>query len=599
MKLLNKYIAGVALATISLSACKKDFLDRQPQTAIGSEIFFNNEQDLKLYVTNLYNFPGVGIFNNDRATDNAATTGTAEIKTMMIGTPNPSTINDGWDWSQLRSVNYFLRNFKKAPLSSEILNHYEGIARFFRARFYVEKVKRYSDVPWYDQPINTDDNDLLTKGRDPRALVVDKIMEDFAFAAEHVRETSESGAVNRWIVKAYQAKFALYEGTSRRYHAELELASTAEKYLQLARDVSSDIMKSGKFKLYTTGKPSEDYMNLFVQPSLKDNPEVMLAVFNESGLRNSGWSETVFGNYEVSPAKDLLQDYLMKDGTYYSSQAGYHTFSFLQEFENRDPRLNQTYAAPGFNLLNTRTYSQGGGIYVQQLAKNFTGYHQVKGFVNDPTTAAMQTVDAPVLRYAEILLTYAEARAELGELTQGDLDISINLLRDRVGMVPMLLNPPADPAQIAKYPTLAGSQSGALLEIRRERRIELALEGYRFDDLMRWNAGKLLEKEQEGIYFSGLGKHDLTGDGVPDIILLANNQSIPAEKEKNSLGKDFLYYRTGVIGDDAGVFLKNGTHGTVQTNADNGTFITPKYYYRPVPQSQVQLNPNLKQIFNW
>jgi hypothetical protein len=596
---LNKYIAGIALAAISLSACKKDFLDRQPQTSIGSDNFFNNEQDLKLYVTNLYDFDGVGILNNDRATDNAATTGNAEIKTMMVGNPSPSSINSGWDWGQLRSVNYFLANFKKAPLSNEVLNHYEGIARFFRAKFYVEKVKRYSDVPWYDQPISTDNDDLLMKGRDPRALVVDKIMEDFAFAAEHVNETGESGAVNRWIVKAYQAKFALYEGTTRKYHSELELTSTAEKYLQLARDVSSDIMKSGKFRLYTTGKPAEDYMNLFIQPSLANNPEVILAVYNESGLRNSGWSETMFGNYEVSPAKDLLQDYLMKDGTYYSSQAGYPTFSFLKEFENRDPRLSQTYAAPGFNLLNTRTYSQGGGIYVQQLAKNFTGYHQVKGFVNDPSTPAMQTVDAPILRYAEILLIYAEARAELGELTQGDLDMSINLLRDRVGMTRMPLNPAADPVQVARYPGITSSQVNVLLEIRRERRIELALEGYRFDDLMRWNAGKLLEKEQEGIYFSGLGKHDLTGDDVPDIILLANNQSIPAVKEKNTLGKDFIYYRTGMIGEDAGVFLKNGTSGTVQTIADNGTFITPKYYYRPVPQGQVQLNPNLKQIFNW
>jgi hypothetical protein len=599
MKFINKYIAGIALIAISLSACKKDFLDRQPQTAIGSDNFFNNEQDLKLYVTNLYDFEGVGILNNDRATDNAATTGNAEIKTMMVGNPSPSTINAGWNWEQLRSVNYFLANFKKAPLSNEVLNHYEGIARFFRAKFYVEKVKRYSDVPWYDQPISTDNNELLMKGRDPRALVVDNIMEDFAFAAEHVRETAEAGAVNRSIVKAYQAKFALYEGTTRRYRSELGLAGTADEFLQLARDVSNDIMNSGKYRLYTTGKPAEDYMNLFIQPSLANNPEIILAVFNESGLRNSGWSEQMFGNYEVSPAKDLLQDYLMTDGTYYSSQAGYNTFSFTKEFENRDPRLSQTYAAPGFNLLNTGTYSQGGGIYVQQLAKNFTGYHQVKGFVNDPATTAMQTVDAAIIRYAEILLIYAEARAELGELTQGDLDRSINLLRDRVGMVRMPLNPATDPVQRAKYPTLTGAQANALLEIRRERRIELALEGYRFDDLMRWNAGDLLEKEQEGIYFSALGKHDLTGDGVPDIILLANNQSIPAVKEKNTLGKDFIYYRTGVIGDDAGVFLKNGTSGTIQTIADNGTFIKPKYYYRPIPQSQVQLNPNLKQIFNW
>jgi len=599
MKNFNKYIVGVALATLSLSGCKKDFLDRQPQTSIGSDNFFNNEQDLKLYITNLYNFAGVGIFNDDRATDNAATTGNVEIKTMMVGNPGPSTITGGWDWGQLRSANYFLDNFRKAALGTEVLNHYEGLARFFRAQFYVAKLKRYSDIPFYDKTIGTNDNELLMKSRDPRAAVVDKIMEDYAFAAQYVRETAETGAINRAVVKAYRAKFALYEGTYRRYHSELNLASTAPQFLQVARDVSRDIMTSAKYRLYSTGNPAQDYMNLFIQPSLLSNPEVLLAVYNESGIRNSGWSETVFGNYEVSPAKDLLQDYLMKDGSYYTNQPGYDTFSFVQEFQNRDPRLSQTYAYPGFNLANVRTYSQGGGLYVQQLAKNFTGYHQVKGFVNDPTTAAMQTVDVPILRYAEILLTFAESRAELGELTQSDLDQSINLIRTRAGMPAMPLNPTIDPVQNARYANVSGAQKAVLLEIRRERRIEMALEGYRFDDLMRWNAGKLLEKEQEGIYFSGLGRHDLTGDDVPDIILLANNESIPAVKEKNSLGKDFIYYRTGTIGQDAGVFLKNGTSGTIQTIADNGIFLEPKYYYRPIPQSQVLLNPNLKQIFGW
>ena len=599
MKNFNKYIVGVALVTLSLSGCKKDFLDRQPQTSIGSDNFFNNEQDLKLYITNLYNFAGVGIFNDDRATDNAATTGNVEIKTMMVGNPGPSTITGGWDWGQLRSANYFLDNFRKAALGTEVLNHYEGLARFFRAQFYVAKLKRYSDIPFYDKTIGTNDNELLMKSRDPRAAVVDKIMEDYAFAAQYVRETAETGAINRAIVKAYRAKFALYEGTYRRYHSELNLASTAPQFLQVARDVSRDIMTSAKYRLYSTGNPAQDYMNLFIQPNLLNNPEVLLAVYNESGIRNSGWSETVFGNYEVSPAKDLLQDYLMKDGSYYTNQPGYATFSFVQEFQNRDPRLSQTYAYPGFNLANVRTYSQGGGLYVQQLAKNFTGYHQLKGFVNDPATAAMQTVDVPILRYAEILLIFAESRAELGELTQSDLDQSINLIRTRAGMPAMPLNPTIDPVQNARYANVSGAQKAAVLEIRRERRIEMALEGYRFDDLMRWNAGKLLEKEQEGIYFSGLGRHDLTGDNVPDIILLANNESIPAVKEKNSLGKDFIYYRTGTIGQDAGVFLKNGTSGTVQTIADNGIFLEPKYYYRPIPQSQVLLNPNLKQIFGW
>ncbi len=599
MKRIHTYILSMGMAALSFSACKNDFLDRQPSTSIGSDNFFNGEQDLKLYVNNMYNFPGWGIYNDDRSTDNAATTGATEIKLLMGGNPTAAAFPGGWDWEQLRSANYFLANFRKAPLSEDVLNHYEGLARFFRAQFYVDKVKRYSDVPWYDQVINTNNTELLMKQRDPRSLVVEKILEDYAFAAEHVNETSESGAVNRWIVKAYQAKFALYEGTYRRYHTELSLESTAAQFLQLAAEVSKNIMDSGKYKLYTTGSPTQDYMNLFVQQNLNGNPEVLLATYNENGIHNSGWNETVFGNYEVSPTKDLLQDYLMADGSYYSSQPGHATFPFVKEFENRDSRLSQTYAYPGFNLSNVDTYSQGGGLYVQQLAKNFTGYHQIKGFVNDPSATVQNNLDIPVLRYAEILLTFAEAKAELGTLTQADLDASINLLRTRVGMPPLSLTPAVDPAQEAKYPNIHTAQRPVLLEIRRERRIEMALEGYRYDDLMRWNAGKLLEKEQEGIYFSGLGKHDLTGDGVPDIILLNNSESIPAVKEKNALGKDFLYYRSGSIGQDAGVFLKNGTSGTVQTSSDNGTFQEPKYYYRPVPQNQVLLNPDLKQIFGW
>ena len=190
----------------------------------------------------------------------------------------------------------------------------------------------------------------------------------------------------------------------------------------------------------------------------------------------------------------------------------------------------------------------------------------------------------PVIRLAEILLVYAEAKAELGELTQSDLDLRINKLRDRVGMTHLTLNPRPDAALAAKYPQVTSSQKNEILEIRRERRIELALEGPRFDDLMRWHAGKLLEKEPDDIYFSGLEKHDLTGDGVPDIMLLEASQSIPTDKEVNELGKTLMYYRLGTIGQDASVFVKNGNSGNVQTTAESGVFVEPKYYYRPIPQ---------------
>ncbi len=599
---MKKYLILLSIIVLQ-SACNDDFLDRVPETSISKENFFNSEEDLAIYLYGLYDFPGHSIYVGDESTDNAATTGNTEIKTMMTGNPTPQNITGGWNWDQLRKVNFFLDNFRKAAISEEALNHFEGVARFFRARFYMDKVKRFSDVPWYDLVLETND-EALFKPRDSRTMVVDKIFEDYQFAAEHIRVNQPTGAVDRFTALAFMARHALYEGTYRKYHDELNLQNTANRFLEMSISASEEIMANGGFALYTTGNPAQDYGSLFHNTDLEGNPEVILAVYSEHDLRNSGWWEYMFGNYEASPARDLLQSYLNADGSFYTNQPDYQTRLFVEEFENRDPRLYQTYAFPGFVLRNVDTYSQGGGIYVQQLQKNFSGYHQLKGFINDPDQTVHNSLDIPVVRYAEILLTYAEAKAELGNLTQDDLDMSINQLRARAGMPALNLDPEVDPLQQDRYPDLDASatpQWKVLLEIRRERRVELALEGFRLDDLMRYDAGKLLENEPEGLYFPALGKYDLTGDGVEDIILIPNSESIPAgdNKKKNSLGVTLIYYRVGPAGSDASVYLQNGSNGTVVTIPERGEFMAPKFYYRPVPQSHVVVNPNLTQIFGW
>lgn len=595
-KLLPLYIAG--LFFIFLPSCNDEFLDRTPETSIGKENFFNSEADLSLYINNLYNFPNWGMFIADLATDNSATTGNLEIKTIMTTTPNSSTITGGWNWGELRTINFFLENFGKADASQETLNHFEGLARFFRARFYMEKVKRYSDVPFYDMVLETDDTDALMKASDPRTFVVDKIFEDYAFASEHIFADQPSGAVNKWVAKAYMARHALYEGTYRKYHDELNLQGTANTYLEIARDLAKEIMDSGKYSIYNTGDPASDYASLFTNTDLSGNGEIILANIAIDGLKDSGSSATIWGDYEVSPSKDLLQAYLMNDGSYYTNQPGYETKLYVEEFENRDNRLSQTYANPGFLLDRVDTYTTGNGNYIQRLTKNFSGYHQSKGMVNSTDATVINEVDTPVLRFAETLLTYAEAKAELGELTQGDLDMTINVLRDRAGMPHMTLNPTIDQVQQGRYPNVSSSD---VLEIRRERRVELAFEGLRFDDLMRWAAGKLLEKEPEGLYFPDLGKYDLTGDAIEDIILIDVSESIPIgeDKETNSLGIELVYYRAGLQGSDASVYLSEGSRGTVQTVIDRGVFLEPKYYYRPIPLTHVTVNPNLKQVFGW
>lgn len=588
-------LQGFFLLTVS---CNDSFMERHPQTEIGAESYFNTEEDLRMYCYGLMDTPGYN-YIGDEGTDDQATTSNVEIRNMMLSpTVNSTTITGGWNWERLYDINFFLENCDRARVSPEILNHYKGIVRFYRANFYMDKVKRFSDVPWYEKTLSTNDPDLY-KARDKRDVVVAKIFEDYDFAMEHVQDNQVKGAIDTWIVRAVAARHALYEGTYRKYHEELKLQNSANDFLARAAQISLDIMESGNFRLYETGSPDVDYHALFNSMDLSNNPEMIQARYYEYGTAGNGFWAYMFGNYIPCPTKDLIPTYLMKDGSFYSEQPDFHTFSFVEEFRDRDPRLYQTIAYPGWELIHTMTYATGAGIYVQNLNKNFSGYHQIKGFINNKEESFYQSVDYPVIRYAEVLLTYSEAKGELGTLTQKDLDMSINLIRKRAGMPSLLMEPKADVILQNIFPGV----SSTLLEIRRERRVELAFEGFRMDDLMRWKAGKVLEKEPEGLYFDRLGKHDLTGDGIPDIILIPSSQSIPAEndKEVNELGVKLIYYKTGTIDDmNATVYLSEGNRGVIQTVKDLGVFREPHFYYRPVPRNQLELNPNLApQLFGW
>jgi hypothetical protein len=362
-------------------------------------------------------------------------------------------------------------------------------------------------------------------------------------------------------------------------------------------------MGSGNFQLYNTGNPAKDYGALFATQDLSANKEVILNMpydASKAGALGSNNNSTVFGDYEQSPSRSLVQTYLMKDGTPLTAIPGYDKFGFVKEFENRDLRMKQTLAYPGFmRATDTKPY-------IQRLNKNFTGYHQLKGYYSSTTdNVVLGSYDFPVYRYAEVLLINAEALAELGTITQTDLDKTVNLIRSRAGVAALNLvtaNGNPDPVQAAQYPDVSGAQAGVLLEIRRERRVEFALEGYRYDDLMRWHAGKLLEKIPEGMYFPGLGKYDMTGDGNEDIILIDKSSTIPAEaqKEKNALGDVLVYYKAGSFGESVTVYLRNGNSGgTLVTETTARQFIDPKYYYRPIPYTQVVLNPKLTQVFGW
>lgn len=591
------YIIPVATILCFSTACKKDFLDRFPQTQITPEVFFNTEEDLALYMNGMLSLPNRNTYLNDQSTDNAATTAAVEIKSMMTGSPSSQTITGGWSWSRLRDINYFLENYQKANVSDDIKNHYVGLARYYRAIFYSNMVNRYSDVPWYDKTLNPTDEALKDPAA-PRTEVMKKVMEDLDFAVKHVRENVPTGTPGKWAVYFMQAKIALHEGTYRKYHDELNLKNTANEFLQVAVTASEEIMKSGKYSIFSSGKPEQDYATLFESLDLTNNKEVILVnAFDQAKNVTQNVNSVVFGDYEQSPSRDLVQTYLMKDGKRFTDLPNYSKFGFVEEFKNRDPRLNQTYIYPEWKR------EPGSTTYVQRLNKNFTGYHQRKGYVNSTDQNVYNSIDFPVHRYAEVVLMFAEAKAELGTLTQADLNSSINLLRKRVDMPDLMLaeaNGNPDPKLKMDFPKVTGTNAGVILEIRRERRVELAFENSRYNDLMRWNSGKLLEKIPEGMYFPSVGNYDLTGDGIPDIKLIPEGQTIPSDREKNSLGVALVYYTIGKFDSTAGVYLSNGSAGgSMVTDVRKRTFIEPMYYYRPIPETQMILNPNLKQPFGW
>jgi hypothetical protein len=582
----TRHITTFILIILALTSCNDEFLDRLPQSQLAPENFFNNPEDLVTYSNGFYSMlPGSGIATGDTESDNCLAVQASEL-TRILTTENASSENvtSGWSWGDLRKINFFLENYHRVDGTEEFMAHYAGVARFFRAMFYYSKIKRFGLVPWYSGTMGTTDDDLLYKAQDSRELVVDSIMTDLDYAIEHVWEDADRyGTIDKWSALFLKSRIALHEGTFRKYHPELNLSETSAHFLQESYDASRELMESGRFSLFSSGDTAQDYYNFFAADEYFENPEVILSsVYDEKFERGSNLNYILY-NYDFSIAKNLVNTYLKTDGTRFTDNVRYPTKKFVDEFTDRDPRMFQTIMGPGL--------TRNGEKYVPIVTPggNPTGYVQRKFYIDN--LDGTYYGDIPIYRYGEILLNFAEAAAELGTLTQNDIDISINLLRARVGMPPMELDyilSDIDPILEARYPNVSGPDRGAILEIRRERRVELAGEGRRYDDLMRWYAGKLLEADYLGMFFPRPGRYDMTGDGVEDLFLV---EEMPPAVDQEE-GMVYLSLEN--------IALTGGFKGNIiSKEAENKNFVEPTYYYRPVPRQQVILNPELEQVFGW
>jgi hypothetical protein len=246
--------------------------------------------------------------------------------------------------------------------------------------------------------------------------------------------------------------------------------------------------------VYSTGKPDSDFYEMFVQDDKTGNPEtIYCAILIENIKMNNRarniWNSSIYRGY----SKDFVETYLCTDGLPISLSPLYQgDASFDDQFINRDPRMHQSvYCSSDIWLIRVNGNIEYKQMPIFRQQETPTGFYirKWRPIYENLTVQNKSTVDDFIYRYSEVLVSYAEAKAELGECTQEVLDKSINLLRGRVNMPPLTVNPVADPSQDWEIPV-----SPLIHEIRRERRIELCAEGKRWDDLVRWKAGKRVEK---------------------------------------------------------------------------------------------------------
>lgn len=507
-------ILQISLVVLLAAACS-DFLTREPLDQLTDQSLTYTAEQCKVYVNKYYTVWGspASVFKADVGSDNLLSYSYSQ-NPDLIDTRTVPASGGGWgagEWGNIRSVNFLLDNYTKSTELDKV-EPFVGEAKFFRAWYYFEQfLTKFGGVPWIDTQLGLDSPELYLP-RAKRHETADNILADLDYAIEKIPSFSaqENGRISKEVVQLYKARVALYEGTWEKYHAGTPFAGegNVQKYFQEARDAALAVINSDALGLDNVGV-KDGYHLLFNQYDYSGSREIMLwrkydrtIGIVHSDTRNMGWNGDGIGL-----TKGLVEAYLCIDtdgkARPISVASNYQgDENILTVVANRDPRLTQTMYAPG----RPRTIRDGKDTTViftkpsvnhTDSEKSSTGYEFCKSLDTDYEQQFVSfncDKGTPIFRYAEALLIYAEAKAELGELTQNDLDISINLLRDRVGMPHLSLDPGyTDPK--GEFTAARGyggvPVSNILQEIRRERRVELACEGFRHNDLKRWRAHHL------------------------------------------------------------------------------------------------------------
>lgn len=560
---MKVYISIIAISLTFFVSCKKGFLEKYPEDRLVDETYWNNEDNVRTFAWGFYTayFTGYGsgyawgrYFSGQSLNDDFAPSSPAQFTRVV-----PAS-GGAWSFTYVRKANLLINRVQKVPMGDAAKAHWTGIGKFFRAMEYTDLAKAYGAVPWYDTLLTESDttNTQLYKERDPLPFVVDKILEDFKYAAENVRASDGTAGVtvNRNVVLAFMSRSMLYFGTLFKYHGFD--AAKSKSYLEAAKWAAEQVIASGSYTV------SDNYRSLFNSLDLNGKKEIILYRRYEPGIITHSLHSYVNKEPQTGLSKDFIESYLMNDGLPITVSPKYAGDKKIDSvMKNRDGRIYETVASQ---------------LRLNGVASNYStsGYATIK-FYNEALkdlpegSSNLNITDAPVIRYGEVLMNYAEATAELGTLSQADLDKSINVLRKRPGInmpsLQVIGTSPAVNGVVYDDPERDKTVTALIWEIRRERRIELALEGFRLDDLKRWKKLEYTTTTGSDINRGAwIKKSDYTG--LKDIYL-ENNASegyiIPAWKPESQR-----------------------------------IFSDPKVYLEPIPLDQITLyNGRLTQNPGW
>ncbi|GHU89046.1 hypothetical protein FACS1894155_05170 [Bacteroidia bacterium] len=605
-----KYLILMALVTLAVtSSCNDDFLERAPLDKISDANYWKSTNDLKLYVNNFYSrndllaredgWGSIGPYGWDA--DNGSDIAVRYLyNERMNGETTVPDDNNGWgngDWESLRNINYFMDHYKlvEATSSFDAVKQYVGEALFFRSIFYFAKLCRYGALPWASTTVTTA-SEILFSERLPRNQVVDSIMVDLDNAISYLPARAGgawTGRVTKETAMALQARIALYEGTWEKYHADDAFKAPqnqSQKFLEKAAKTAGDLIAMSE----SNGYPALDgvgvefgYRDLFNKEDYSSSKEILFWRKYQNGSINSIWDRYSANGSGRGATKNLIDSYLKADGT--PVPANYDDATLLKIVENRDPRLAQTIQINDkkhylWQKANPSQYFMAPAFDGWDSEESCpTGYQIYKGhnFNYAEARPSGQGLQALIyFRFGETLLIYAEAKAELGNISQADLDKSINKLRDRVKMSPLTINVTNDPNfEFKNLPPI-------IQEIRRERKVELACEGFRVNDIMRWAAaGELIVGKipvgAKLAQWDGFKFEDYLPESAPDL----SRQSKFEDRFKSLTTDENGYIK----------IFKNTLNGGTQ----GFKFKIDRDYLYPIPTNQKTLNPKLGQNPGW